>query len=425
MNKLIFALLMLGSTLSWAESTDNQLIEKYRKIYDGTAEQYATEFSRAALSWSVKYTNNLQDLLVKSQASGNLNDWEVINKEVKRFQGSSTLSGASSSSSEIRSLQDRYRSQAEKLKAVKNSKVETLREQYVARLTALQQELTKQGKFDDAFVARNEIERVEGGSKVEPDNSKNRQNTANIKSERISAATDVVSHADGTTVTPPGAPAQNQEGVRFNEKKLSKSENSPFSSEVYIKLWESSDKGSESFERDKFIGTVDSRVKSDLRRVRVALRKSKPGTSLRDLKLQVEYFSKPASGSGDPRLFARKKVSISALDTRVVYVDFAPVSIESISRSIDVGRRDHSQTMGNKFYGYIITVLGSDGTVLYQTATSGTLAKLANTTDLNNKPDVIRDDIKTRKDRPHKKRRHKKQLSLTLRDPLLDFFVQI
>ncbi len=41
MNKLTFALLMLGSTLSW----------------------------------SVKYTKNLQDLLAKFQASGNLNDW--------------------------------------------------------------------------------------------------------------------------------------------------------------------------------------------------------------------------------------------------------------------------------------------------------------------------------------------------------------
>ncbi len=119
------------------------------------------------------------------------------------------------------------------------------------------------------------------------------------------------------------------------------------------------------------------------------------------IKLQLEYFSKPASGSGDPRLFTRKKIPISALDTRVVYVDFAPVSIESISRSIDVGRRDYSQTMGSKFYGYIITVLGADGTLLYQSATSGTLAKLAKKPDLNNKPDIIRDNITTRKARPH------------------------
>lgn len=408
MNKLMFALLVLGSTLSWAESSDTQLIEKYRKIYDGTTKQYVAEFSRDTLFWSVKYTNNLQDLLAKSQASGNLNDWEVINKEIKRFRGSPTLNGVSSSLSDIRSLQDKYRPHAEKLKADKSSKEETLREQYVSRLTVLQQELTKQGKFDDAFAARDEIERVGGGSNEEPDDAKNRHDATNIKSEKFSAPTDVVPLADGTKVTSPGAPAPNQEGLHFKDKILLTSENSPFSSEVYIKLWESSDKGSESFEREKFKGTVDSRVKSDLRRVRVALRKSKPGTALHDLKLQVEYFSKPASGSGDPRLFTRKTVTIAALDTRVVYVDFAPVSIESITSSINIGRQDRSKTVGNKFYGYIITVLGSDGTVLYQSATSSTLAKLAKTTDLNNKPDIIRDDITTRKDRPFKMRRHRK-----------------
>jgi hypothetical protein len=190
--------------------------------------------------------------------------------------------------------------------------------------------------------------------------------------------------------------------MRFTEKKLSTTENSPFSSDAYVKLWESSDKASESFEREKLRGTMHGKVKSDVRHVRVALRKSKPGTALHGLKLQVEYFAKPASGSGDSHLVFRKKVLISDLDTRVIFVDFAPVSIESISRSVDIGHRDHSKTVGDKFYGYIITVLSADGSLLYQGATCGTLAKMAKIPSRENEPDVIRDDIQTRNGRPNR-----------------------
>ena len=399
---------MLGSTLSWAESSDTKIIEKYRKIYEDTTKQYVIEFSRATLYLSVEYTKTLQDMLAKFQASGNLSDWEVVNEEIKRFKKNPTLSGVNSFSSEIRSLQDTHRTQVEKLKADKNAKVETLREQYVARLTVLQQDLTKQGKFDDAFAARDESKRVGGVSKKEPDKSKNQSDWINIKSVKNSAPSDVVSLADGTKILPPGVPAPNRDGMHFTEKKLSTTDNSPFSSDVYVKLWESSDKESDRFERDKFVGTVDGKVKSDVRHARVALRKSKSGTALRGLKLQVEYFAKSASGSGDPHLFTRKTVTISDLDTYLIYVDFAPVSIESISRSVDIGYRNHSKTVGEKFYGYIVTVLGADGTILYQSATSGTLAKLAKKPTQENKPDITFDDISTRRGRQNKIRRNKR-----------------
>jgi len=193
----------------------------------------------------------------------------------------------------------------------------------------------------------------------------------------VCVESDAVTLSDGTTISSPGAPAPKREGLRFKEKRMSGAAHSPRVSRVSVKLSDASDKESSSVERDRLVGSLEAEEKSDVRHVRAVLR-SAQSSYLRNLQLYIQYYAKPAGGSGDPRLVTQKQVPISALDSRLVYIDVAPVSIESLSRSRTFHTsREYSQTVGDKFYGYVVTVVDANNTVLYQGASNGTLAKLA------------------------------------------------
>ena len=380
MIKWLCTILIATSTLAWAETGNTELLERYRKIYDDTAAEYEAVYRMANQAWPIDYIKALQTLQAKLQSSGDLDAWEAVTGELNRFRRDMTLTEPAASPTELRALQDSYRSHAEELTAENTAKLEDLRSKYVARLAALQREWTQQGKFDHAFKARDEITRV-GGPPEEPvaaEEQDARPEPAARPSVTTPVPTEAVTHADGTVVYPPGAAAPSERGVVFKAELLSSTEHSPWSPSVSVKLWETSDKASDSFERDKFVGTVDGKVKSDTRFVRAALRMAKSGTQQRDLELRVEYYAKPAGGSGDARLAATRHVGIPGLDTRLVYVDVAPVSVDSLSRSISIGRfGEHSKTVGDKFYGYIVSVLDAKGALLYQGASSSTLAKQA------------------------------------------------
>jgi hypothetical protein len=184
--------------------------------------------------------------------------------------------------------------------------------------------------------------------------------------------------ADGTEVTSPGAPAPKREGMVFKTELLSSTEHSPRVSTVSVRAWDTSTRESDSVEKDRFVGTHEFKKESDLRHLRLAVRTTQSSRSLRDLKLHIQYFSKPAGGSGDPRVTTQKQIPLAWLDSRLVYVDVAPVSIDSLSQSHTSRRgREFSKTTGDMFYGYIVSVVDADNAVHYQGASSRTLAKLA------------------------------------------------
>ncbi len=381
--KWLCIFITLGARVVLAESSEALLLEEYRGIYDETTAAYETEFHGASQAWPIAYIKALQALQTKLQASGNLDGWEAVDKELTRFRDTPTLEKTKSSSAEVRAIQERYRAQSWQLKTERDARIDDLRSKYVSRLVDLQREWTQQGKFDSAFAARNEITRVGGVPKAAPEEDAVAPSTATDRRPEMPRAkatspTDVITHADGTEVGPPGTAAPNKAGMLFKNKRLSPTEHSPWSGSVSVKLLETSNKDSASFERDKLVGTIDGKTKSDERYARVILRMAKSDIQMRDLKLQVEYFAKPASGSGDPRLVTQKRIPIPFLDSRTVYVNVAPVSIESLSRSLSFGRfREHTQTIGDKFYGYIVTLVDANNTLLYQGASNNTLARMA------------------------------------------------
>lgn len=403
MTKMMCRFLILCSIFAIAASGDVETLNKYSKIYEDNILKYDTNYRFASQAWSIEYIKKLQNLQSKYQSSGNLNSWDAATKELKRYKSDLTLVGATSSIPEIRKLQSYYRDHAEKLLTDKETKSETLRRQYITRLKALQKEYTQKGDFDAAHSVRDEIERVGGDTKTELNRSESSRASMNVASDVKQNSSPVADKpktlADGTIVYPPGVRAPVNSKRNYKLKTMLSTKNASWASSVILKLWESSEKDSDRFERDLFVGNMDGRVKSDARYVRIGIRMTKPDETAKDLQIQIEYYSKPASGSGDAKVFTRKIVPIEDVDSRVIYADVAPVSIDSLSRSIRLKKSgEHTKTVGDKFYGYIVTVLDSQGGVLYQSASSGTLAKSATV------PNVEKDNSKhirrNKSDRP-------------------------
>jgi len=379
---------MVALVTVWAETDNTELLATYRKIYDDTAASYENVHRMAMQAWPIEYIKALQTLQAKLQSSGDLDGWETINAELNRFQRDKTLTEVVSSPAELRALQLSFSSRSEEITAERDAKLEDLRSKYVSRLSTLQREWTQQGKFTHAFQARDEIARV-GGPPKESVTSTEPEPEPPVPPAPVPSPTptETITQADGTVVYPSGVTAPTKQGMLFKTENLSRTEHSPWSPGVTVRIWDTSDKESDSFQRDHFVGDVDGKVKTDTRYVRAALRTAKPGVQARDVELQVQYYAKPAGGSGDPRLVTTRYTEIPVLDTRLVYVDLAAVSIDSVSRSVSIGPyRDHSKTVGDKFYGYIVSVLDSEGKLQYQGASSTTLGKQATVPEPKREP---------------------------------------
>ncbi len=378
---------MLGSiAVAVGETEKAELLEKYRNIYDSTMAEHETIFRGESQACAVDYIKALQTLQNNSQAAGDLDGWEIADKELKRFREEPRIQEPKSDVPALRALQDAYVTRKAGVEKDRNQKVSALTEKYVARLTVLQREWTQAGAFEDAFRVRDEIGRVNAIESVIAARGQDseRETEASQDAPRTERPPVVVQTGDRQVLPDrsirfaPGVLPVSDADIVYKSKRLSETENNPWPMLVSVKLMETSARERDTAELDRLFGDVKITRKSDERHVRVELRATKAGDIQRDLQLIVQYFAKPAGGYGDPRMAEEKRIDIPLLDTRLTYVDVAPVTVESISRELS-GRpfRDTTATQGNKFYGYIVTLLSHDGQALYQGATTGVLGDMA------------------------------------------------
>jgi len=247
MTKWLCALLVMGAAIATAQDIDAELLDKYRKIYDDTTAEYETQFRMESQTWPINYIKALKALQTQFQTSGSLDGWEIVNQELTRFRAEPTLIDITSPIVELHDLQNTYRDHATQIKDNRDSKVDAFRGRYLTRLTTIQQNLTRKGRFDSAFAARDEIARVKPDEDEPEAPEENPQITkeepnAELVPEKHIPPQNVVTQPDGTTITLPGDPPPDREGMNFRMKTLAKTTQSPWSALVSVKLYESTDK---------------------------------------------------------------------------------------------------------------------------------------------------------------------------------------
>jgi hypothetical protein len=408
MKWMLTIVLIWSAAVAAAAPTNGELLAQYKKIYAESLETYKTEHRNAKQSAPIDYIQALRKLQAKLQSDGDLDGWEIVNQELVRFRAEPVITTPVTTPQALREIQNAYLLHAARRDKENNEKVLDLTGKYTKRLADLQQGWTKEGNFDDAFAARDEIKRVNASEVVKEaelskDAVKPAEDKPTAKDDASGGFSQKITHTDGTVIHPPGTLLSTPSGNIFLDKRLSLSKNAPSPSRVVVRLSDASDKENESFERSHGLVSVDGKERSDVRRVRLALQTAKAGLVEQRIKLQVQYYAKPASGSGDPRIAAKKRTSIPYLDSRTVNVEFAPVSIDSVSRALSKGDRNRGTSQGgDKFYGYVVTVRDLNDALIYQGASPASLANLAGEADPSKKPD---DNIRGFGDAPRDNKR--------------------
>ena len=396
MMKWIMATMLVWCISASADPAHTELLKNYGDIYAKTIASYESEFRNEKQSWPVDYIKALQAYQGKLQALGDLDGWDLVNKELTRFRNEPKIGERVSDPAELRSLQDAFCSRADALTDEKSKKIVDLTDKYVSRLTILQREWTQSGDFNNAFAARDEIERVRSLEAVTAATdivSKLEASKPEVEAEvpvpqnpwqPTQPTSQIITREDGTLIYPPKVMPPSVQGRVLSPKSLVDTKNSPWQNTVLVKVWDSSDRESDDFEKNKLVGSVEGKVSSDSRQVRVALQTTKQEIIKQNLEFIVEYYAKPASGSGDPRRVEVKRINVPYLDFQPTYIEIAPVTIDSLSRTVSVGPHwQRESTVGNKFYGYIVSAVDSERKLLYQGASSETLGKLATAPDEN------------------------------------------
>ena len=384
--KLMLIVLFLSNTVQLFGSSNTDLIKKYSEYYDTNINKYETEFRKAKLRSCVDYINQLQSMQANFQNSGNLEGWEAANKELTRFRDKPVVTETVSSPTELKTLQESHSAKTKNMELTKNRQIISIKDKYIAKLEELKLKWTKSGDFKDAFLARDEITRINRSDIIKnancslgesPESGKktisNKTASSTPSSNKPIAPTETVVHHDKSVVHPPDYRTTNS---GYKKASLSRTKLSQWPSDIRATVFISSDK-TRSSNRTTYSKTVES---SDQRIVRINLQTSSSEMVKTDLHLLVQYYTKPSSRTSKPHCITTKNIPISYLDNKTIVIDMAPVSIES--RSTSYGSYSNYDS-GYKFHGCIITVIDSDNKIIYQGVTDRGLNDLAKHIDIN------------------------------------------
>ena len=158
----VLALVLVGPSLQAAQEVDKDKDPaSLRTSFDKSMNTVITNYDATVKNWPNNYVNAIKALQAKLQKDGNLEGWTEAKAELDRFQADQKIEDANlSNRPEIQAIQVKFKEIPAQASIEKNQKIVSLSQKYVAKLTALQTCLTKQGKMEDAIAVNTEIKRV-------------------------------------------------------------------------------------------------------------------------------------------------------------------------------------------------------------------------------------------------------------------------
>jgi hypothetical protein len=301
-------------------------------------------------------------------------------------------------------IQAKFRELPAQLSLDKNQKIIALSQKYIAKLTALQTDLTKQGKMEDALAVNAEIKRVKGSPEVaaaEFELSEQEAKAAQGKKEATSkkegtpkeekptpggktadgkAAEPVIQDGD---VTIYDGKAPTPSGVTFKNLPLRPTSNVGAKRKLSVTAMLASSSDESGSSGASLYSSSKSKYGSTSSRLRVGVKTVGSGTVLSNLIMVVEYYSKDVkttSAKINPEKMLTRRISVPKVDVEGVWIDCPEASAyKSSYRYTSSYGSGYRYKSGREFYGAIVSVFESDKTLAYQGVTGGSLEGFAPT----------------------------------------------
>jgi len=359
------------------------------------------EHADAMQNQPTSYLKQLLKLQQDMQKAGNLDGWQAANHEIERFKTEQTMPDGDDPAllEGIKSLRAAYKSATAKLELEKSKKIVAVTKQYVDQLNALQTNLTKAGKVDDAIEVNTEIKNVKSDAKVtssefavaaaEQQTEKKPQptespapttpTTPDQPKKSSSEPTGKVTESGGAKIYE-GQAFPDTAGQIFKNVTIMPTDRTASGQKISATATIYTQDDMEKTASHYYYRTTKMKQGSMNYTVRISLKSANKAYALDNPKLVVEYFGKPVGDSGkvDPKKLDTKEFSIPKIDgIRAVNVELPAFAVDSSSyKSVSRYYGGEYSGFGNDFYGFIASIFDSSGTLVFQTASNNGLKKM-------------------------------------------------
>ncbi len=347
--------------------------DEVRGIYDEHLLKLTLAQSERVRTWQDAYHQALTELADKTRGAGDLEGWKLIKAEADRFQATQALGREHlvTQPAALRSAQVAFRRRWSTETVEHDRAVVALTDKCAARLEAEQRRLTIEGSVDQALAFNAELKRLREHPRV----TAALFELALVESEAAAGATAAVPAVASAVAATPGA-----EGAPTAREAVAAADKQDYAS-VYAGGMRPPSLAT-SVRKETLYPTTTAAM---ARRVslsvwmtkgrteggecafRVELRNTQQGDPLGDLRVCIDYFTKPrkdresgSSGRIEARRANTHTATIARLDANPVTVDFAKANASDEDQGWE----------WQDVYGTVVTVFNKAGTILAQTTTT-------------------------------------------------------
>jgi hypothetical protein len=382
----ITAALLCSVSVACAQKTGQNKLSSLRDIYETRLAKINENHETRTASWPGEYAAALRALQKARQVAGDLDGWTVVNSELKRFEKARALTRDDivNSPAELAELQRRQVETVAASRAECGKEVLSLTEKYTSHLLGMQKQLTRAGNMEEALAAREEIQRTKALPVVTAAEFEAALRSAETPAkvpvpppDRPKAAAPEtwqpkgpISTEGGAVLYGPGLKPPTIPGTVFRHTSLTPTTHSPLGSRVSAKLWVASQNapddsysgpGKRFYTRARFVAT-GGKTQEDITAVMQVY-----------VKHRKQKYSYGSSGKIVPTVASVFRADIPRLDKAYVHLD-SP----RLPRKSRYGSSLESSWYGKEFYGVVLSVVSSEGKLLYQGASASGLKDIAN-----------------------------------------------
>jgi hypothetical protein len=393
-NKMRVATFLALLFVSQVSMGDTAWLDRSRASFDKRLRNIVSEPADDSGDWVGGYRAELKKLENAAQAAGDLEGLLLIREEIHRFQTSRAIpeSPAENAPKVVIAAQQKFSRLASSRSLGKSRKVLTLRKNYTAYMEKKKKEQTVLGDVASAMAAKAEIERIEANPTIKAALA----DVAAAAGKDNSDATVASSKPAGEKVKKPRPPAGYEvyplgrrpprvSGEIFTRLMLSNTGNTP-AADTDVAVAAARNSKSSVSKSSSLYSSRTSKTTTKTSKIRLQVRASRSGVTLKGeiLKLQV-YNKRAGTGNNEPELAASGTIHLDDLTSAGIYIDCPEVSARSAissSRRYSYSRYStggsSTAKSGSEFYGIVVNVYNSDGSLSYQGAsTSGLKAQAA------------------------------------------------
>jgi len=369
----------------FAQESGGNTLSSLRGIYEKRLAEIKKKHEQRTSGWPREYVAALRALQKARQAAGDLDGWAAVDAEIKRFGKARQLTEDDivPSPAELAQLQERCVSTSADLRSEYSTEVLSLTEKYTSHLQNVQKELTQAGKIEEAIAAREEIQRAKSlpvvtaaefeaalhSAKRPPGPPVTPSVRPKAEAEKGWRPKTPIAAGGGAMLYGPGLKPPAVFGAALRHMSLSATANSPLGSRVSAKLWVAS----HSVSGGSYYSDPGKRHNVRARLVATGGKTFENATAVMQVyvKHRKMKYSYGSSGKIVPTVASTFRAKIPMLDREYVYFDSPRVPRKSRYGSVE------SSWYGKELYGVVLSILSSQGELLYQGASTSGLKDVA------------------------------------------------